>query len=218
MRETDGIIFDVDGTLWDSTDVVKDAWNQAFMDCGYDDPKITADRLKGLFGLPMADIIKDIFPTGTDEEIETLTPVIYGHEDSYLTRKGGRLYPAIIETMKKLAESVPLFIVSNCQQGYIELFMRKTGCEHIITDHLCPGDTGLLKAENISKIIRDHELTAPVYIGDTIMDSRACEDAGCPFVFARYGFGSVDDAELVIDSPKELLDCLEPISHKREGR
>lgn len=24
----DSIIFDVDGTLWDSTDVVADAWNQ----------------------------------------------------------------------------------------------------------------------------------------------------------------------------------------------
>lgn len=208
MIKTDGVIFDVDGTLWDSTDVVKDAWNKAFTDCGYDHPNITADRLKGLFGLPMADIIKDIFPDGTDEEIDALTPIIYGHEDEYLDRLGGKVYPQLIETLRKLAGSVPLFIVSNCQQGYIELFMRKTGCEDLIRDHLCPGDTGLLKADNISKIINDHGLKAPVYVGDTVMDKDACDKAGCPFIFARYGFGSVDDAKYVIDSPGELTGLL----------
>ena len=205
MIKTDGIIFDVDGTLWDSTDVVKDAWNRAFIDSGYDDPKITADRLKGLFGLPMADIIRDIFPEGTDEEVAKLTPIIYGNEDKYLDEFGGKLYPGIIETIARLSETVPVFIVSNCQEGYIELFMRKTGCERFIADHLCPGDTGLLKADNIRKIVSDHGLKAPVYVGDTVMDRDACITAGCPFIYARYGFGDVTGAEYVIDSPEELI-------------
>lgn len=208
MLKSDGIIFDVDGTLWDSTDIVKDAWNKAFTDCGYDDPKITADRLKGLFGLPMADIIKDIFPNGTDEEIENLTPVIYGHEDAFLQKRGGVLYPGIIGTIAKLSESCPVFIVSNCQEGYIELFMEKTGCASYITDHLCPGDTGLLKADNIRKIIEDHRLSYPVYIGDTVMDRDACHNAKCPFIYARYGFGDVDGYDEVIDSPSDLIKIL----------
>ena len=209
MLQTDGVIFDVDGTLWDSTDIVKDAWNRAFIDSGYKDPGITADRLKGLFGLPMADIIKDIFPDGTDEEIRILTPVIYEYEDSFLQDKGGKLYPHIIETIKKLSESVPVFIVSNCQSGYIELFMDKTGCSSYITDHLCPGDTDLLKADNIKKIINDHGLKYPFYVGDTVMDKDACEAAGCPFIYARYGFGSVEGCEHIIDRPDELLTLLE---------
>ena len=205
MMETDGIIFDVDGTLWDSTEVVKDAWNRAFIDSGYDDPQITADRLKGLFGLPMADIIRDIFPEGSAEEIETLTPVIYKNEDDYLRKNGGKLYPQIIETIAALSEKIPVFIVSNCQQGYIELFMDKTGCGKYISDHLCPGDTGLLKADNISKIVEDHKLAHPVYVGDTIMDKEACDGAKCPFIYARYGFGHVDEYDHVIDSPAELM-------------
>ena len=187
MIQTDGIIFDVDGTLWDSTDIVKDAWNRAFIDSGYDDPKITADRLKGLFGLPMADIIKDIFPEGTDEEIEKLTPVIYKNEDAYLDEHGGKLYPGIIETLRTLAKKYPVFIVSNCQEGYIEL----------------------LKADNIRKIIDDHGLKAPVYVGDTIMDKRACDEAGCPFIFASYGFGEVPGAKYSVASPEELLELIE---------
>lgn len=209
MMMTDGVIFDVDGTLWDSTDVVKDAWNRAFTDSGYDYPGITADRLKGLFGLPMADIIKDVFPDGTEEEIERLTPVIYRYEDEYLDNSGGRLYTGIIETIRKLSETVPVFIVSNCQSGYIELFMRKTGCGAYIRDHLCPGDTGLYKAGNISKIVKDHKLKHPVYVGDTVMDMEACREAGCPFIYARYGFGDIKDDVLYIDSPEELPGILE---------
>ena len=208
MMKTDGIIFDVDGTLWDSTDVVKDAWNSAFIESGYDDPKITADRLKGLFGLPMADIIRDIFPKGSPEEIKKLTPVIYGKEDEYLQKSGGKLYPGIIDTIEKIAEEIPVFIVSNCQEGYIELFMEKTGCARFISDHLCPGDTGLLKADNIKKIIKDHSLSHPVYVGDTSLDKEACADAGCTFVFARYGFGDAGECGSVIDSPEELLELL----------
>ncbi len=207
--KTDGIIFDVDGTLWDSTDIVKDAWNSAFTESGYDDPGITADRLKGLFGLPMADIIRDIFPGGTEEEIAELTPVIYQKEDEYLQEHGGKLYPKIIETIGRLSGDFPIFIVSNCQEGYIELFMKKTGCGSFISDHLCPGDTGLLKADNIRKIIKDHNLTDPVYIGDTIMDKEACDSAGCPFIFARYGFGDVAEYTLAVDSPEELIGILE---------
>ncbi len=204
---TDGVIFDVDGTLWDSTDVVKNAWNEAFITQSYADPKITADRLKGLFGLPMADIIKDIFPDGTDEEIARLTPVIYGYEESFLRESGGVLYPQIIETIEAIARKVPVFIVSNCQEGYIELFMEKTGCAGSIKDHLCPGDTGLLKADNIRRIITDHSLSHPVYVGDTVMDRDASRAASCPFIFARYGFGTTE-ADYVIDAPEDLLDIL----------
>ncbi len=209
MIRTDGVIFDVDGTLWDSTDIVKDAWNKAFIDCGYPDPGITADRLKGLFGLPMKNIITDIFPEGSAEEIERLTPVIYGYEDKYLQQSGGVLYPRIIETIQKLSESVPVFIVSNCQEGYVELFMSKTDSADYITDHLCPGDTGLLKAGNITKIINDHKLSHPVYVGDTVMDKDACDQAGCPFIFAAYGFGRVADCRYVIDAPDDLFKILE---------
>ena len=52
MRMKD-IIFDVDGTLWDTTDVVAKAWNQAVASAGIEAKHITGEILKREFGKPM---------------------------------------------------------------------------------------------------------------------------------------------------------------------
>ena len=208
MIKCDGIIFDVDGTLWDSTYVVKDAWNKAIVDAGYEDPQITADTLKGLFGLPMDDIIKAIMPELTLDERNAIAPIVFEYEHEFLEKRVGELYPKIIQVMRRLAEEMPVYIISNCQAGYVELFMRKTGIEDIIKAHYCPADTGLLKAGNIKKMINEYNIKYPIYVGDTSMDHKACLEAGCPFMYAEYGFGETEEPDYVVKSPADILKVL----------
>jgi len=199
----DGIIFDVDGTIWDSTPVVEEAWNAALIKGGYEE-RVTADRLKGLFGLPMDDIIADILPNASADERASFAPICFEHEHSYLAKQGGVVYEGLKECLEELHKKYKLFIVSNCQAGYIELMLDKTGFGPFFTDHLCPGDTGLFKADNIRMIMERNSLKSPVYVGDTQMDANACKDAGLPIVFCRYGFGDVKDADYVADSPSDI--------------
>lgn len=201
----DGIIFDVDGTVWDSTPVVEDAWNHALEEAGYEE-RVTADRLKGLFGLPMDDIIADILPWASKEERERFAPYCFKYEHEYIARTGGIIYDGFLEMLKELSKKYPLYIVSNCQAGYIELMLEKTGFGPYIKDHLCPGDTGKFKADNILMICERNGLKNPVYVGDTQMDANACIDAKVPIVFAAYGFGTVEKPDYVIKSPMELID------------
>ena len=42
----DSIIFDLDGTLWDSRQTVVEAWNQVLRDNNYSDKKLTINDLK----------------------------------------------------------------------------------------------------------------------------------------------------------------------------
>ena len=204
----DGIIFDVDGTLWDSTPVVEKAWNRALEEAGYD-ARVTADQLKGLFGLPMGDIINAILPGVPGEEQEAFAPLCYKYEHEYLDREAGRLYPGILETIRELAKNHKIFIVSNCQAGYIELFMKKSGIGDVITDHLCLGDNDLLKADNIRIIVENHGLRAPVYIGDIQGDADSSKEAGVEFIHAAYGFGSVDECYAAVSEPCELINVID---------
>ena len=63
----DSIIFDIDGTIWNSTDVVAMAWNKA-LEKENIDVRVTADQLKGLFGRLLPDIAKAILPKQTEAE------------------------------------------------------------------------------------------------------------------------------------------------------
>ena len=201
-----GIIFDVDGTLWDSTGIVAEAWSDYLIHTEHMDTDVSAKRLMGLFGQLLPDIAKALFPELPEAEQLRIIDGCCQAEHEALLRKCAPLYPDLEETLKILSSRFPLFIVSNCQAGYIEVFLKSTGFGHYFKGHLCPGDTGMAKAENIMKIREDNNLSDPVYIGDTIGDFNACQKAGVPFIFAEYGFGQVDKPDYRITRPFDLTE------------
>lgn len=205
---TDGIIFDIDGTIWNTTNVVERAWNQALDECGLSHAHVTAKQLQGLFGLPMMEIIDSILPNESLEKKLEFKPLCYKYEDEYITRESGELYDNMVETIKKLSENYNLYVVSNCQGGYIELMLEKTGMKPFFKDFTCPAYTDKLKADNIKIICERNCISNPVYIGDTSMDQKACKDAGVPFIFASYGFGNVENPDYTIDKIDDIFDLL----------
>ena len=189
--ETDGIIFDIDGTIWNTTGIVEKAWNQALDECGLSDFHVTAKQLQGLFGLPMMDIIDAILTGQPLEKKLEFKPLCYKYEDEYINREPGILYEGMVETVKALSEKYPLFVVSNCQGGYIELMLEKTGMKPYFKDFTCPAYTDKLKADNIKIICERNNINKPLYIGDTQMDADACKKAGVPIDFGRLGRGVI---------------------------
>lgn len=188
----DSIIFDLDGTLWDSTDQIADSWNRTVEKETGTNPKFTGDYLKNFFGLLMADIGRGIFPDLSNKESLALIHKCIAEHNDYLLKHPGILYPDLENTLKVLAKDYKLFIVSNCEVGYIETFLKVHHLDSYFSDHLCPGDTGEAKAENITTIKNKHQLNSPVYVGDTKGDYNACLKSKTPFIFASYGFGEVE--------------------------
>ncbi|MBQ8306846.1 MAG: HAD family hydrolase [Blautia sp.] len=201
----DGIIFDVDGTLWDSTGIVAEAWQECCRKNGIQIRDLSADRLKQLFGKTLPDIAAEIFSDETKERQLELIDACCEAEHEALRRQCAPLYPQVPEVLRKMSERMPVFIVSNCQAGYIEVFLEATGLGGFITDHLCPGDTGEAKAANIRRIVERYGLRAPAYVGDTDGDHAACKEAGVPFIFAEYGFGKTELPDHTIRQPVDLL-------------
>ncbi len=210
--KTDGIILDVDGTLWDSTPIVAGAWMRAARECGCADRVITADRLKGLFGRTMDAIAENLFPEETAEKRAKIMERCCRYEHQALERDRRWLcYPGVTETVKELSKRVPVCIVSNCQAGYIELFLEKTGLGPFVRDMECFGNNGRGKSENIRLVADRNRMAHPVYVGDTQGDCDASDGAGVPFILAAYGFGTADRSAARLEDFGQLSRIVESV-------
>ena len=202
----DSIIFDLDGTLWDSVDSVVESWNLALAENTDLEPNLTRDILSKLFGMTMTDIADHAFPGLPPEKRMELLEICYDYENRHLEACPGIMYEGVVVTIKELAKRYPLYIVSNCQCGYIEAMMKSSGIEPYIKDHLCFGETLVSKDQTLLQLIERNSLKSPVYVGDTQGDADACAKAGVPFIFAEYGLGDVPDATQRIQKFSDLLD------------
>lgn len=213
-QQADSIIFDVDGTIWDSRDTVAESWNTVMKRYYPEKGSFPKEFLTGLFGKTMEEIAAALFPELHGEERERMAQRCFSYENELLHEKPGRVYDGVKETMAILAKTYPLFIVSNCQRGYIEVCMKGAGIAEFITDHLCYGDTLAPKSGTIRLMIEKHGLKRPVYVGDTQGDADACNEAGVPMIFVTYGLGNVDKPRLSVDSIRELPQVIERCSNR----
>lgn len=202
----DGIIFDLDGTLWDSTEEIAKSWNQVLELHTTIKKHITAEDLKRVFGKPLEEIFATLFPEETKEYLEEISYLLYKDQHEQLAEAKPATYPGVVEGIKKLSEKLPVFIVSNCQAGYIEVFLGVTELGPYITDYTCPGITGVFKAENIKMIMERNNLEKILYVGDTAGDKMACDKAGVPMIHAKYGFGEVENPFMTIENFTDVLD------------
>ena len=189
----DGIILDVDGTLWDSRAVVAKAWSQALKETVGLEREFSAEVLTPLFGKPMDEIMEALLPEMEKERRDTVSVDFFSYENRLLETEPGRLFPGVYETMEQLSKLTSLYIVSNCQSGYIEVMLMGTGMTSFVKDFQCYGDNGKSKAENIRILMERNDIKEVVYVGDTQGDAQACKEAGIPFVFAEYGFGDLEE-------------------------
>lgn len=202
----ESLIFDIDGTLWDSRALVAEGYNIQLNKEGLSRYCITAETLKPLFGRVMTEIADVIFADFPQKERYALMARCMETENRHLHENPCHIgYPGVRETMEELAKTHRLFIVSNSQQGYPELCISKLGLTGCITGHLCFGDTGTSKGKTIRTLMEKYNITSCAYIGDTQGDYEATVEAGVSFLWASYGFGTPAGYAGKIDSFEDLL-------------
>lgn len=200
------IIFDLDGTLWDSSKQVMESWNLALVDYPEITRKITIADMHRNMGKTMDKIADDLLKEITGEKRKEVLGHCCKIENEYLSKVGGDIFEGAIQLLMKLHEDYKVFIVSNCQAGYIETFTQYYNINNYIDDIECPGNTGLKKGENIKLIMERNNIKRAVYIGDTHADYEATLIAGIPFIHAKYGYGIVEEAKYNANNIKEVYE------------
>lgn len=208
-HNTDALIFDMDGTMWDAVDTYAEIWNMAFEREGID-RSITRDDLLALIGTPIDDIMRHFVPA---DMVEHLLQIIAELVVTELPRLGGKLYEGVQDGIAKLARHYKLFMLSNCDELELPIFVKFAGIESYITDTIAYGNTRLRKAENMRLLSEKYNLQHPVYIGDTDSDCSEAHRAGISFVWMSYGFGTTDKAQLQFDCFSDLVNHFVALRH-----
>ena len=202
----ESLILDIDGTLWDSRALVAEGYNIQLRKEGYDHLCVTADDLTPLFGKILQDIADALLYTIPESDRYDMMARCMKTENQYLYTNPCRIgFPGVVETLEKLSKRYRLFIVSNSEQGYPELCMDKMGIRPYITDHLCYGDTGTSKGKTIRTLMERNGIESAVYVGDTQGDYEATVEAGIPFIWCSFGFGTPEGYFAKIDKFEDLL-------------
>lgn len=203
-----GIIFDMDGTLWDSAASVAGCWTEVLKNRYRGIRTVTEKDLQSVMGLTMDKLAAALFPNVEESSRMQMLEDCCDAENAYLEQHGAVLYDGLEEVLKELQEKYHLYIVSNCQSGYIEAFLTYYGFGHYFEDIECYGNNQLKKGDNIRNVVERNGLEKAVYVGDIQGDYDASCEAGVAFIHAAYGFGTIEQEVEKIASLRELPECV----------
>ncbi len=202
------VIFDLDGTMWDSTGCACAIWNRVFEKRGDIGFEMTKEKAESLMGKTMEEIGVLLFPDAPEVRRKEIVDEFGEEEVEYLKENGAILYDGLEDTLRMLIGNHELYIVSNCQDGYVPAFLQAHRLGGYFIDIEMSGRTGLDKGSNIRLIMERNDIRRAVYVGDTEGDERAARAAGVPFIYAEYGFGKAVSPDAVISRITELPDCI----------
>ena len=211
----DSLIFDLDGTLWDSTTACADAWNTALKKIEIEREPLTSEDIGKMMGLPIAKIFEKFFPQMSEERRTQASKECFKEQLETIRQKGAILYPGVQKGLFQLSDRYELFIVSNCQQPYLDTFFHHSGLKPLFRDTECHGNTLCPKGENIKRVVERNSLQRAAYVGDTAGDQESAGVAGVPYFHVNYGFGMNSKPCMSFDSFSELVrHFLEPWQSK----
>ncbi|KRN27535.1 pyrophosphatase ppaX [Lactobacillus selangorensis] len=211
------ILFDVDGTLVDTEDVVIRSMQQMLHDeLGQDVP---ADQLTYVLGIPGTAAIKP-FASDPDEAERLLA--VWADNDARLTHES-QLFAGIRPMLQQLqAQPIPLGIITSKTDAEWQTQMPRFQLEPFFNLIVTASDTTEHKPTPVplQYACRNMQLTPEktLYIGDSIYDMQSAHAAGAQFALAGWGAHPNPEfakAEYRLEQPDDLLKL---VSHETSGR
>lgn len=188
------IIFDLDGTLWETVESSWNSYNKIVAKYPFLQP-ISKQTVAASMGTTVEECAELYMPYLDNDTRVTILMEMLEQTAKDLDICGGNVYKNVEDTLKELKENYLLGIVSNCGPGYIESFLHTSGLNKYFVDYIAAGAEKMSKGNSILRFMRRNGIEEAIYVGDTIRDYTASIAASIPFIHAKYGF----DQQLTVD-------------------
>lgn len=203
-----GILFDLDGTLLDTSEGIIESVRHTISLLGL--PELTTEVLKTFVGPPVQESFKKYYgmEEANAQEAADVFRSYYKETALFLAQP----YPGIHELLEKIKKNnLRIGVATYKREDY-----AKTLLEHFdiapFCDTICGADNEnkLTKTDIIMKCLHDLSLDTKdtVLIGDTIHDARGASNSGIPFIGVAYGFGFESRNDSI---PYPCVRCVETV-------
>ena len=210
MRSKHLVIFDIDGTLFQTDCVTVPAVQQAFMMHGLRPP--TREEICAFFGRPVEAYeawLAGLCPLGLADEIVEETNAL----ELQFIGEHGKLYPDTWEVLSYLAEQGYDFAVcSNGPEPYVQEVLRAHDLDSFFSEVYARDTRYEDKTEMTGLILASLRPDKFAVVGDRRDDLEAAHAHGGFGIAAGYGFGSPGEwceADAVANSVREIPACIE---------
>lgn len=213
MKKYEMIIFDVDGTICDTVDIVYESINTILKNKGID-RKVKLKDIKMSQGLNRVNFAEKCMSFLDKELREKILAEADELKYERINESSLNVYPNVKETIKELSKKYLISIASNCGYGYIETILPKIEIKDYVDDYMAASALNISKADAIKKIMKRNNVKKAIYVGDTLLDKKSSLEANTVFIFAEYGFGNISDVKYKIKSFNELPKIINKIENE----
>ena len=201
------LIFDLDGTLFDSAPEILVCLKKALQLNNID---INDNFNKSIIGPPLKETLKNLVQKKDTVKIDKIIEnfiELYDSDYCYKTK----LYKGVQETLKILEKKKNLILITNKRIVPTEKMLKNSKIIELFDNYFSvdPNDQSKKdKSTLISKTIKDYKINPQntAYIGDTMGDFIASKNNNIKFIYAGWGYGKyVEDADLHLTDIREML-------------
>lgn len=209
------LIFDIDGTLFQTQLVTIPAVQRTFADFGLPIPD--EKTIRSFFGRPVEEYEAWLAEQCPPEQAARLVEAT-NRKELELVGEAGELYPDVRHVLEQLRNAGHLMaICSNGPEAYVAEFVRTHGLQSFFCKVLARGTRYNSKAEMAKEIRSEYPSLPLVVIGDRQDDIESAHQLGGMAIAAAYGFGSEHElrfANAVIHDFGELPAALHGLLHQ----
>lgn len=214
MQRFSHIIFDLDGTITDNTEGIKNAVRFALRQMHLDDNNIVPDEF---IGPPLQWGFKSLYGMG-DREVKMAVDYFREYYADYGWKENVP-YEGIVEAMEQLhSEGKKLYIATSKLEKYALKIVRHFGLDKYI-EALSGADYSGLKATKpviIAGLLETNRVApspSVVMVGDTVFDMEGGKENGLSTVAVGYGFGNREELlkagpDFFVEDVEELYEFL----------
>jgi phosphoglycolate phosphatase len=198
------IFFDLDGTIWDASESTAAAWTKVFERWGVG-RNISLQDIQSVAGRPYMECLRILVPDViANKNIENILLDLSSEERKSMSVLGGKFYGGALSLITKLAKKNKLFLVSNCNDWYLNSFLSLSRLENVFVESVCFNTFEKNKAYNLKYLIDKYSLSNGFYIGDTQGDMQAAQMNGLCYIHMAHGFDKTLKTDLVFQDFLEL--------------